>query len=293
MKRIKKWLKEPLLHFLMLGGFIFLVYSLVDQKNPEENQIIIDDDKLSHISALWELQWKRKPDSQEMQSLVEGYIHQEILYREALRLNLDHNDEIVKRRLSQKMEFMASDITKLIEPATEENLKAYFETNKEKYRIPASFSFHQIYFSSKNHDDPAAFARQLLAKNDKESLESFRNKGDKILIEESYSEASMQDIVRNLGVEFYTSLQKQKLNEWTGPIQSGFGTHLVHISAKNSSFIPELAEIKNKVLRDYEYDTELKNKETIYKEIRKNYEVIIKSEALDKDQKNELYAVIN
>lgn len=290
---MKKWLKEPLLHFLLLGALIFLLYSQTNPSEDSDYKIVIDDDKINHINALWELQWKREPTQEELKGLIDNYIRQEIMYQEALRLNLDHNDEIVKRRLSQKMEFMANDLTKLIEPATEEKLQRYFDRNKEKYKIPTSYSFKHITFNRSNHSDPKKFAETVLAKADVFSKDALDAKGDDFMIPSEFENSSKFEIIRTIGESFYTALENQPLNRWIGPISSGFGEHLVFISEKENAHISDFKEVLSEVKRDYEYEIESTTKETIYQELKKKYTVVFDSEKLTKDQEVEISANLN
>ncbi|WP_274474785.1 peptidylprolyl isomerase [Mangrovimonas aestuarii] len=290
---MKKIFKEPLFHFMLLGATIFAVYFLFSPNENNENQIVIDDNKLEHINALWELQWKRQPTDEEMQHLVENYIKQEVLYREALRMNLDHNDEIVKRRLSQKMEFMTSDLTKMMAPVTDENLQKYYTENKEKFRVNCQYSFNHELFTSSFHEAPFNKAQEVLNKNEKSAVKNIKGKGDNVSIPLNFTNASEHDIIRNLGTDFYNSLEDLPTNEWAGPITSGFGEHLVFISAKTPAYIPALKEIRDVVKRDYEYAIESKNKELIYKELKKNYDIIIKSENFKDFDKGKLFATLN
>lgn len=282
---MSNWLKEPLLHFIILGAVIFFVYEITDAgESSGDDQIVLNDETLTHISALWELQWKRKPTFEELEGLIADYVEQEVLYREALRMNLDHNDEIVKRRLSQKMEFMASDLTKLIAPATDEALQKYLEEHPEKFLYPPKYSFHILTFTSSNHDNPKDFSQSLLRDADPSNLEALLNKGDITQIPTKLEEASKQKVDRELGIEFHSSMNELPINQWVGPIHSGYGEHLLFITHKTEAYLPELAEIRDEVQRDFEYDMEQKSKEVIYQEIKKNYEIVIDSESLDEDQ---------
>lgn len=290
---MKNWLKEPLLHFFMLGAVIFLVYQFTDAgEESGDDQIVLDDETLNHISALWELQWKRKPTFEELEGLISDYVYQEVLYREALRMNLDHNDEIVKRRLSQKMEFMASDLTKLIAPATDQALQKYLEDNSEKYFSPSKYSFQILTFTSSNHSDPKGFAQNLLQNVDASNLKALVGKGDITQIATAFDEASKQKIDRELGIEFHSSMDELPLNQWVGPVHSGLGEHLLFITEKSEAYLPELSEVRNAVQRDYEYDMEQKSKDAVFGEMKKSYQIVINSESLDKEQKEALSSLL-
>lgn len=153
---MKKLIKEPLAHFVVLGILLFLLYGLVNKKTDSRDYIVIDDFDLESIISSWEMQWKRLPTERELKNLIEQNIKQEIFYQEALKMNLDHNDEIIKRRLSQKMQFLSNDLATINEP-TDEELMRYYDKNFKKYLTPYKYSFYQIIFSPDkrldNHSD--------------------------------------------------------------------------------------------------------------------------------------------
>jgi hypothetical protein len=125
---MKRILKEPFIHFLLIGGLLFLLYGMLN-KERDESEIVIDDNLVNELVAKWELKRNRQPTFEELENLIDEYIQQEVLYKEALVMKLDHNDEIVKRRLAQKMEFISDGLTESLQP-TKEMLMAYYEKNK-------------------------------------------------------------------------------------------------------------------------------------------------------------------
>ena len=140
---MKKILKEPFLHFIIIGAVIFVLYGLINKKTDSENTIVINDFDVSNLIASWEMQWKRLPTEQELQKLIKLNVKQEIFYQEALKMNLDHNDEIIKRRLAQKMQFLSNDIASMMNPSNED-LQEYLSQHIEKYKTPYTYSLHQI-----------------------------------------------------------------------------------------------------------------------------------------------------
>ena len=131
---MKKILREPFVHFIVIGIALFFLYGLVNKNTDSKNTIIINDFDLENIISSFEMQWKRDPTEQELQNIINQNIKQEVFYQEALKMNLDHNDEIIKRRLSQKMQFLSNDIAALSEP-TDEVLKRYYKKKSKKYLI--------------------------------------------------------------------------------------------------------------------------------------------------------------
>jgi len=145
---MKHWHKEPLLHFLIIGAVIFVVFSIAnkDEAAVSGNKIVVSTPEIERLSDNWSKKWNRPPTETELKGLVESYIKEEVYYREALALGLDQNDTILRRRLMQKMEFLSNDLAELNQP-DEAALNKYFLENQEKYKLPARVSFTHIYFS--------------------------------------------------------------------------------------------------------------------------------------------------
>jgi hypothetical protein len=122
---MKKIIKEPLVHFLLIGLGIFILYSLTASKDTSRDEIVISDSDLHHMVEMWKLRWQREPTEEELIGLVSSTIREEILYREALKMNLDHDDEVVKRRLAQKTDFLSNDISAMVnQPERDDQLHA-------------------------------------------------------------------------------------------------------------------------------------------------------------------------
>lgn len=269
---MKKLLKEPLLHFMLLGVLIFALYGIVNKENDSESVIMIDDYDMDNIIASWEMQWKRLPTDQELKSLVDQNIRQEIFYQEALKMNLDHNDEIIKRRLAQKMQFLSNDLATLNEPSDEE-LKKFYDANFEDYLTPAEYSFYQIILSPDYRKDPKKDAEQILSEFANGSFEEMKTKGDPLPFPYFFENTDVDEINRQLGMKFSNALKTTKTKIWTGPILSGFGYHLVYLVDKTGPQIPDFNTVKENLLRDLEYENQKNLNNQIFKELKKNYEI--------------------
>ncbi len=269
---MKKLLKEPLLHFMLLGFLIFALYGIVNKENDSESVIMIDDYDMDNIIASWEMQWKRLPTDEELKSLVDLNIKQEIFYQEALKMNLDHNDEIIKRRLAQKMQFLSNDLATLNEPSDEE-LKKFYDANFEDYLTPAEYSFYQIILSPDYRKDPKKDAEQLLSEFANGSFEEMKTKGDPLPFPYFFENTDANEINRQLGMKFSNALKTTKIKTWTGPILSGFGYHLVYLIDKTGPQIPDFNIVKENLLRDFEYENQKNLNDQIFKELKKNYEI--------------------
>ena len=157
---VKRWLHEPLLHFLVIGALLFIAYSFVSSRSvkPQNpNRIELTEDDLRQLDAGFTAQWLRHPTAQEMGHLIDERIREEVLYREALALGLDKDDTIVKRRLAQKMEFLAEDVSALREPKVNE-LRDWFAKNSQRFAPPSRIWFHHVYFSFDRNGEKASDA---------------------------------------------------------------------------------------------------------------------------------------
>ena len=262
---MKKILKEPLFHFLFIGASLFLVYSLANKRNAED-EIIIDNYVINELATKWQMQSKREPTFVELKALIDLYIEQEVLYREALAMNFDHNDEIIKRRLAKKMEFIADDLAESLQP-TDEMLEAYYTKNSLSYAKPSVYSFKQVFFNAQKRDSPLEDAM--------EALESKLpgDSGDPLSLPSYYKETDALKISIDFGKAFSTSLDTLALQKWTGPVRSGYGIHLVFIENKKSSGIYTYEEVAEKVNIDYNFHASNEFKKELVTSLLKDYKI--------------------
>jgi hypothetical protein len=291
---MKKILKEPFFHFILIGIALFILYGMVNKQSSSKNTILINDFDISSLISKWEMQWKRPPTEKELQNLINLNIKQEIFYQEALKMNLDHNDEIIKRRLSQKMKFLSNDIASLIEP-TEEELQQYYKEHGDKYLTPTSYSLYQITFSPDKRKDNFKDAAETLKQFPDATFEEMKNWGDALPFPFYYPEITSIELGLQLGSKFPDGINDQELNKWVGPIPSGFGYHLVYITNKAEPKLLDFELRKKDVIRDFEYDQQQEIDELIYRELKKKYniEIDIKSKDFDPKFVEYLQRVIN
>lgn len=270
---MKKLFTEPLLHFLLLGLGLFILYAWVSDETDSAETIVIDDYDMNNLIASWEMQWKRLPTHEELKSLVEQNIRQEVLYQEALKMNLDHNDQIIKRRLAQKMNFLSNDLATIKEPSDEE-LRAYLEQNLENYLLPAVYSLYQISFSHDYHKNPKKMAESTLEKYGHLEPDALQQKGDPLPFDFFLDGIDVDRLDRTFGMNFTKGLEAQGMGSWSGPVRSGYGWHLVYITEKRGPEAPEFEQVKNALITDFEYEHQKKVNEQIFNELKKNYDVV-------------------
>ncbi len=279
---MKELLKEPFLHFIVIGITLFVLYGLVNDKTISKNTILINDFDVTNIIARWEMQWNRPPTEVELQNLINLKIKQEIFYQEALKMNLDHNDEIIKRRLAQKMKFLSNDIASLKEP-TDEELRKYFKDHSEKYLTPYSYSLYQITFSPDKRENNFNDAVETLKQYPNATFEEMKDQGDKLPFSYFFEEVNANELGLQLGLKFPEALIDQEIDQWIGPIPSGFGHHLVFITKITEPQLPEFDSIKKDIGNDYEYDHQKEIDSLLFSLLKKKYviEFDIKSEDFD------------
>jgi hypothetical protein len=262
---MKKIIQEPLFHFLAIGMLLFIVYGLINTEESKD-EIIIDTNLVSELSAKWQSKRDRQPNLLELRGMVDEYITQEVLYREALAMNLDHNDEIVKRRLAQKMEFISDQLAESLQPS-EEMLKEFHNLHREQYKKPAIYTLQQVYFNTNKNENAYENALAALRTNDPSS------QGDRISLPSTITETMADKIARNFGSSFIIALDSLPLNTWKGPIRSGLGIHLVNISKKTPGGYFSYDEISNKVNIDYNFEASKNFKKELVTTLLEKYAI--------------------
>lgn len=280
---MKKIIREPLLHFILIGAAFFLLYGWFGGNSSTQYTITIDEGDLDEVISKFEMQWKRLPTEEELTQIVDKRIEQEIFYQEALKMNLDHNDEIIKKRLAQKMQFLSNDILTLVDPS-EKELELYYEKHPEKYMHEASFSLYQVFFSPDKRDNWKEDAAKALGSLNAISLDKALSIGDPIALPNHFENTTSFHISRQMGAEFLSQIKNLKVGTWQGPIQSGYGAHLVFIEEKEAEKIAPFVEVKEQVLEDLNYENQRDTKALIYQEFKKKYNI-------EFDVKSEEYSV--
>jgi peptidyl-prolyl cis-trans isomerase C len=276
---MKKWLNEPLLHFLVIGALVFIVFSVVNNEeiSLDGKKIVVSAGDIERLNANWSKKWNRLPTEDELEGLVDSYIREEIYYREALALGLDQDDTVLRRRLMQKMEFLSNDIAELNTP-DEKSLNAYFLEHKDKYELPARVSFTHIYFSfDKRSMQVLQDAENILEQIQAVSPPVVRapDRGDPFMLQYDFTLETPFEVSRLFGQGFAEQLFQLKENGWQGPVESGYGLHLVWINEKIDARMPELASVIDKVRTDWMFEQRQKTNKAIYERFKERYEIVI------------------
>jgi peptidyl-prolyl cis-trans isomerase C len=277
---IKRWLREPLVHFLFIGLALFAIYRALNPEpdRPEtSNRIELTEADLSQLAIAWMAQWRRPPTPEELRGLVDAKIREEILYREALALGLEKGDTIVIRRLAQKMEFLAEDVSTVREPQADE-LKAWFDKNRERFALPALMSFHHLYFSfdqrhERAHNDAARSLETLAGKP--EDTPEAEKLADPFMFQDYYGDRLPEQVASVFGTKFAEALFELKPGAWQGPIESGFGWHLIWVDSVTPGRVPAFEEIAATVKAEWITDQRAEYKRQMFEAMRARYQVIL------------------
>jgi len=267
------WIKDPSVQFAVIGAMLFALNGLFQDGSPGDDQeIVITQNRIQHLSNIFERGWQRPPGADELQGLIDDYVREEVLYREAVKMGLDENDTVIRRRLRMKMEFLAKDLVDAIEP-TDQVLQNYYDANIARYTVPAHYTFEQVFLDSNKRTEVAEDARIVLTKltagKDPQTL------SDSNLLQYRFEDISSERIDRLFGSDFSLQLVELEAGEWTGPLTSSYGEHLVRISAATPRHQADFADIKAEVLRDWQLEEQQNILETQYETLRANYRIRI------------------
>lgn len=277
---VKCLFREPLLHFLLLGAGLFLAFGFMpkDRSSGSQGKIVITRGRLEQLVSGFTKTWQRAPTPEELEGLVRDQVREEVYFREAIALGLDRDDTVIRRRLRQKMEFMADDIASQIEPS-DADLSAYLAAHPDLFRIEPQFTFRQVYLNPERHGEKLARdTAQLLGQLNQSSAKGEPPAlGDPFLLGDQFTSVPAGEIVKQFGQAFAAKLGALAIGQWQGPVESGFGVHLVCVSQRTESRLPVLAEVRDAVRRGWETARRLEANEQYYQKLLKRYTLTIES----------------
>lgn len=268
---VRRLLREPLLHFLLLGLALFLLYGRV-AIGDDGDRIIVSQAQVEDLAAQHQKLWGRPPTPAELNGLVETFVRDEILYREGVALGLDQDDAVVKRRVRQKLEVLAEEEIARGAP-TDAELSAYLASDPKRFTQPGAVAFEQVLF------DPATPSAEL-----SRALAAARRGTDvarlgRATMLPARVESTPLDLVaRDFGAAFATELEQLPLGEWSGPVASAYGVHLVRVSARTPPVLPPLDAIRDVVTREWENARRERALAESYARLREEYDVEIEAD---------------
>lgn len=271
--KIRTILREPVLHFLLIGLFLFLLYGRVAPESADSRTIEVSAARIENLASQFKAVWSRPPTEAELRGLIDSYVHDEVLFREGVAMGMDGDDPVIKRRVRQKMEVLSEEAGEQLTP-TDADLLAYLARNPDKFRRPPILSFEQVYFSG--DAAVAEIERQSAA-----ALEGLNRGvpaskyGQASMLPAAVTQQPLDMIARDFGEEFATRLEALPLGVWQGPIASGYGAHLVRIGNRQPAAIPPLADIRMAVVREWEGERRARNRAESYRVMAENYRIVI------------------
>ena len=270
----RSFLRQPLFQFLVLGVILFGLYSFFGQtQETRSKEIVISVEQIELLASMWEKQWRRPPTAQEMQGLIQSFLREEVLYREALAMGLDRDDTVVRRRLAQKIEFLAQDLATQGEPGDAE-LRAFYQDNAEEFEVPATVTFTHVYLNldtrgERAFDDASGLLAELQAGADPSQA------GDRFMLQSHYADLTRQGVARNFGSRFAEAIFALAPGSWEGPVQSGYGIHLVRVEGRREAYLPPFEEVRLRVRDEFISSRRREVDELFYERLREGYEITI------------------
>ncbi|MBD9649915.1 peptidyl-prolyl cis-trans isomerase [Ensifer sp. ENS09] len=249
LKRIRR---EPLFHFLVVALLIFAAHDLLRRGADAPDKIVVSVAKIEQMATVFAKTWQRPPNKDELKGMIDDYVKEEILVRQALQLGLDRGDTVVRRRLRQKMEFLsAADSAPLT--ATDPELEAYLAANPAAFTTSATLAFEQVFLNPSRHGDTIAKdAEALLAELRTNDTADPALLGDTSLLPATVELTNRAAIDQMFGGAVADGLETAPIDKWTGPIASSFGLHLVRVTERTPGQVQQLAGIRDEVTRKWE-----------------------------------------
>lgn len=271
-------MREPLLHFLLLGGLIFGV--LTEDEAPgavnADNRIVISASEVERVAVAWTQRWQRPPSEAELAGVIRETVREQVLYREALALGLDRDDVVVRRHLRQKYEFLIQDLAYDTNP-DDATLRAYYDAQGDRYTRSARISFSHILFSPTRRglsaqDDATQAIADLQWVTGPQAAETL---GDATSLPSGFDRLDTQEVEAIFGPSFAAALLELEPGRWTGPISSDFGLHLVWISERTPGMRRAFEEVRQRVKDDWVYQQRITANEAVYRKLLERYEVVV------------------
>ena len=273
---LKYLVREPLVHFLLLGALIFGAFKIISGATIEPGKILITQGRIESFETAFGRTWRRPPTASELEELIRDYVREEVFAREAVALGLDKEDTIIRRRLRQKLEFVSEDVAAHAEP-TDEQLRAYLKAHPEAFRGDRRFTFSQVYLDPQRRganlaSDAAQILAQLRRSGSKADIEAL---GDSLMLEQEFKSLPASEAVKQFGENFAAKLSEMQAGQWQGPIESGFGVHLVFMNERTDGALPALEQVRAEVRREWSNARRMEANEKFYQILRQRYVVTI------------------
>jgi peptidyl-prolyl cis-trans isomerase C len=281
---LNKLIREPLVQFLVIGACIYAAYGLFrpSEENVDEKVLYVSAGRINGFVGQWKDRWKRPPTRAELDGIIASYVREEILYRQAIAIGLSKDDPITRRRLAQKLEFLTSNIALSIEPKVGE-LENYFAENRDAYRKMDVVTFSQVFLDPhKRKDAILGDAERLLKELQAAGAPEARSLtvGDSFMIPNYISQATEQEVRKQMGPRFTKAVMDLSPGLWHGPVKSDFGVHLVYVYELQQASLPKFSDVQERVRQDWQERQQKKFNDKFFENLKQDYAVNI-AEVLD------------
>jgi hypothetical protein len=271
---LKRILREPLLHFVLLGAALFAFYQWKGSFSAGSTRVVVTSAEIDHLVAGFAGTWQRPPTETELKDLIDEYVKEEMAAREAAAMGLDQNDTIIRRRLRQKLEFLTDENVDS-HPPTDADLQAWFEKHVEKFRTDPQLAFRQVFLSTekrgaKTQEDAKRILAELRDKNGPATVEQL---SDSTMLPLEQPLAPLEVTAGTFGNDFAQKLIKLEPGQWSEPIESPFGLHLIFLQKKVEGRVQTFAEVRSEVEREYVREQREAQLTALYQELLKKYSV--------------------
>ena len=276
---MKKILTEPLIHFLLIGALLFIVFELFGASDEERGKTItITSGDISMLQGNFTRTWQRPPSKKELDGLIEDRVREEIAFLEATALGLDQEDPYIRRRLRMKMELLVEDLAASAPPA-DDDLLEYLERNREKFREDTQIAFSHVYLDPNRRSDTLddEISELLVQLGTLDGKENPENYGDATLLPNVYPLTRAEAIDRQFGQGFAEMVEEMEPGTWQGPVTSSYGLHLVRLDAIVEGYDPALDDIRAAVERELMAERRRVMLESTSDRLRQKYTVVIQS----------------
>ena len=274
--RMQTLLREPLLHFLLIGAVLFFVFGQVGDPVEVDNRIVVSQADLDILANDWLRRTGRPPSPQQVEQQLRQYIREQVLSREAVNLGLDRDDVIIRRRLAQKMQFLFDDLGQVPDP-TEAELIAFMSQYVERFTLPGTLSFRHIFLDPDSRGEAIQEqAQQMLSRLQESSAAVDTSElGDQTLLPDQLGNETRQQVSNLFGDQFAERVYALPVNRWSGPVISGYGLHLVYVHARTAARVQPLAEVRESVIRQWRTAKQQELNDLFYQGIQQRYEIIL------------------
>lgn len=273
----KTLVKDPFVHFIALGALIFLFFAIRGEGGGAvDREVIVSTADVARLEALWQSQYSRPPTTSERAAIIENHIREEVLYREAMSLDLADDDIIVRRRLVQKFLFLSEDLMEIAVPADAE-LEAWYEENRARYLVSPQTSFRHVYLSAERRGEAARSDAVVLVARLQRDEGAWRALGDPFMLQREYVARKENQIAELFGAGFAGRLAALEPGAWAGPVRSAYGWHAVKILQRAPQSLPLLEDIRSEVLGDYKAEKKDEANRAFYKAVRARYSVTLQT----------------